>query len=216
MAKRSIMVKNRDMLGDVLKSEREPGVKRRLSLISLVAAGMEVEEATVHFGVCAATGYNWIHRWNSRGIEGLRTRKSPGRPPRLDEGMLKELKGILKAKPYWGLKEVMRLVKELFGVDYSGNQVRRILVEKLGMNYAKPFAHDYRRPKDAEDILLERVERAISNLKGKGYEDDEIVIGFLDEASPQNEANTVRVLSFGKPQIFKKYGQAQSQCHGIL
>lgn len=41
--------------------------------------------------------------------------------------VLKELKDILKVKPYWGLKEVLRLIKELFGIDYSGNQVRRIL-----------------------------------------------------------------------------------------
>ena len=47
-------------------------------------------------------------------------------------------------------------------------------------------------------------------MKDKGYRDEEIDIGFLDEASPQNQANTVRVLSFGKPRIFKKYGQDKS------
>lgn len=117
---------------------------------------------------------------------------------------------MLKAKPYWSVKEVMKLIKELFGVNYSDDQTRRILVEKLGMNYAKPFVRDYRRPKDAEDIFTERIEGAIKNLKDKGYRDEEIVIGFLDEASPQNQANMVRVLSFGKPRIFKKYGQDES------
>ena len=108
------------------------------------------------------------------------------------------------------MKEVMKLVKEIFGVNYSDDQIRRVLVDKLRMNYAKPFVRDYRRPKNAEDILAERVERAIKNLRDKGYKDDDIVIGFLDEASPQNQANTVRVLSFGKPRIFKKYGQDKS------
>ena len=50
----------------------------------------------------------------------------------------------------------------------------------------------------------------MSNLRAEGYKDGEIAIGFLDESSPQKEANTVRVLSFGKPRIFKKYGQAQN------
>jgi putative transposase len=204
------MVGNKDMLREVLKSEKEPEVKRKLSFLSLVATGMEVEEAIAHFGISVATGYNWVRRWNSEGIEGLRAKKIPGRPPRLDEEMLEELKGKMSAKPYWSLKEVMRLIKEIFGVDYSDDQVRRILLEKLGMNYAKPLVQDYRRPKDAKDILFERVEKAINNLRAKGYKNSEIVVGFLDEASPQNEANTVRVLSFGKPQIFKKHGQAQS------
>ena len=75
------------------------------------------------------------------------------------------------------------------------------------MNYAKPFIQDYRKPKEAEDILSERVEEAIKSLRSKGYKDNEIVIGFLDESAARNEANTVRVLSFGKPQIFKKYGE---------
>lgn len=80
----------------------------------------------------------------------------------------------------------MRLVKELFGVNYSDEQIRRILVKKWGMNYAKPFVRDYRRPKDAEDIFAERMEGAIRKLRDKDYKDEEIVIGFLDQASPQN------------------------------
>jgi hypothetical protein len=63
------------------------------------------------------------------------------------------------------VKEVMKLVEELFGVNYSDEQIRRILVDKLGMNCAKSFVRDYRRPKGVEDILAERVKGAINNLK---------------------------------------------------
>lgn len=68
--------------------------------------------------------------------------------------MLKGLKRILKADPHRSLKEVMKFIEELLRMDYSGNQVRRILVEKLGMNYVKPFAHGCKRPKNAGDIFL--------------------------------------------------------------
>ncbi|MCL0056840.1 helix-turn-helix domain-containing protein [Dehalococcoidia bacterium] len=88
--------------------------------------------------------------------------KSPGRPPALNEEMLERLKGLLETRPYWSLREVRRLIKRIFGVDYSDDQVRRISIGKLGMNYAKPFVQDYRKPKDAEDILLGRVEKAIN------------------------------------------------------
>ena len=204
------MVANAEKLGEALNNEKKPTVKWKLSFISLVAGGMRIEEAAAHWEICIATGYKWIRRWNSEGVAGLARKKIPGRPPKLDEEELAELKRMLKAKPYWSVKEVMRLIKELFGVNYSDDQTRRILVEKLGMNYAKPFVRDYRRPKDAEDIFTERMEGAIKNLRDKGYKDEEIVIGFLDEASPQNQANTVRVLSFGKPRTFKKYGQDES------
>jgi transposase len=58
------------------------------------------------------------------------------------------------------------------------------------------------------------VEEAINNLRVKGYKDSEIVVGFLDEASPQNQANTVRVLSFGKPHIFKNMGKLKANAMG--
>ena len=204
------MIANVEKLRQALDEEKEPEVRWKLSFINLVAGGMKLEAAIANFGIGIATGYKWIRRWNNEGVEGLKRRKIPGRPPKLSTEELEELKRILKAKPYWSVKEVMRLVKELFGVNYSDEQIRRILVEKLGMNYAKPFVRDYRRPKNAEDIFAERMEGAIKNLRDKGYKDEEIVIGFLDEASPQNQANTVRVLSFGKPRIFKKYGQDES------
>ena len=40
MAKKSIEVRNKDKLREALKSEEDPEVKRKLSLISLVASGM--------------------------------------------------------------------------------------------------------------------------------------------------------------------------------
>ena len=214
MAGKSITVQNKAMLGDVLKGERDPEVKRKLSFISLVAAGMEVKEAVTHFGTCVTTGYHWVRHWNSEGLERLRPQKSPGRPPGLDEEMLGRLKETLETKPYWSLKEVRRLIKKIFGMDYSDDQVRRISVGKLGMNYAKPFLHDYRRPKEAEEVLFERVEGAINNLRAKGYPDSEIMVGFLDETSPQTEANTVRVLSFGKPRIFKNTAKMKANAMG--
>jgi transposase len=58
------------------------------------------------------------------------------------------------------------------------------------------------------------VEKTINNLKARGYQDSEMVIGFLDEASPQTQANTVRVLSFGKPQIFKNTAKIKANAMG--
>jgi len=150
------VIANVEKLRQALDEEKEPEVRWKLSFISLVAGGMKLKEAAACFGIGIATGYKWIRRWNSEGVEGLRRKKIPGRPPKLSVEELEELKRILKAKPYWSVKEVMRLVKELFEVNYSDEQTRRILVGKLGMNYAKPFVRDYRRRKDAK----------ISSLRG--------------------------------------------------
>ena len=66
------------------------------------------------------------------------------------------------------------------------------------MHFNKPFPRDYRRPSDAEERLKASLHQAFMLLKGKGIHKDDIALGFLDEASPQNRANTVRVWSFEK------------------
>ena len=83
--------------------------------------------------------------------------------------------------------------------ELSEDQVRRILKEKLGVHLSKPYPQDYRRPENAEEILRGRPDLTMHELEKKGYTLDDIAIGFIDESSPQNTANTVRVWSFGKP-----------------
>lgn len=162
------MVINAERLSEALDNERKSIVRLKLSLLSLVAAGMNPAGAANYCGISVTTAYKWTRCCNAGGIVGLRPKKISGRPPRLSKEELEELRGILKAKPYWSIKEVMRLVKELFGVDYSDDQIRRILLDKLGRNYAKPFVRDKRRPKDAEGVLADRTGKAIKNLRDKG------------------------------------------------
>lgn len=102
MAKRSIVVQNKDMLGEALRSEKAPEVKRKLSFLSLVAGGREVKEAATHFGICFTTGYNWIHRWNSEGIEGLKPKSIPGRPSGLSDRCAEGIEGHSESKTLLG------------------------------------------------------------------------------------------------------------------
>jgi len=49
-------------------------------------------------------------------------------------------------------KEVQELIFNEFKVEYTIKQIR-IILKNMGMRCAKPFPHDYRRPKNAEEIL---------------------------------------------------------------
>ena len=77
------MIANAEKLRQALDEEKEPEVMWKLSFISLVAGGMKLEAAIAHFGIGIAAGYKWIRRWNNEGVEGLKRRKIPGRPPKL-------------------------------------------------------------------------------------------------------------------------------------
>ncbi|MCL0093740.1 hypothetical protein M1O53_01955 [Dehalococcoidia bacterium] len=59
MAEKTVTVQNKDTLMEVLRREKDPELKRKLSF-ALVAAGMEVKEAAIHFGTCVTTGYKSV------------------------------------------------------------------------------------------------------------------------------------------------------------
>jgi putative transposase len=78
------------------------------------------------------------------------------------------------------------------------------------MRFGKPYPRDYRRPDDAETRLKHTLDDALRRLndievqelrevEGVAGDLEGVVVGFLDECSPQTCANTVRVYSFGKP-----------------
>ena len=75
-----------------------------------------------------------------------------GRPSKLDQNQKNKLRQLLSQKYVWTTEEVRLLIEKEFGVEYTPKQIR-IIVKTLGMRYAKPYTHDYRRPDNAEDLL---------------------------------------------------------------
>ncbi|MEM3191716.1 MAG: winged helix-turn-helix domain-containing protein [Candidatus Parvarchaeota archaeon] len=59
---------------------------------------------------------------------------------------------MLEMRDDWSTREVRVLIEEKFGVEYSMKHVREML-RRIGMKFEKPYPHDYRRPKDAEENL---------------------------------------------------------------
>ena len=56
---------------------------RRMLALALVLDGRSRSEAAVLNGMDRQTLRDWVHRYNEAGIEGLTSRKSPGREPYL-------------------------------------------------------------------------------------------------------------------------------------
>jgi transposase len=82
------------------------------------------------------------------------------------------------------------------------------------MNHAKPFPHDHRKPDNAEELLDNQLRLLFELLEKENIPKDKIVIGFMDESSPQTTANTVRVWSFGKPKITKNTTKMKANTAG--
>jgi transposase len=188
-----------------LRHEKDDRIRLKLIFLNAIANfSMDLESACEMCGIAVSTGYLWIRIWNEEGYDGMKDKpNSGGRPPKLGEEDLEELRSELKQKDYWTTQEVKGKILDKFGIDLSEDQIRRILRNKLNMLFSKPFPMDYRRPIDAELILENQIDLTFSLLEERGISLREVAIGFVDETRPQNTANTVRVWSFEKVRAIK-------------
>lgn len=208
---RRVEVPNGEMVRLYLAQEHDWVVRQRLTLLNMI---LELPEAVTLADICRglniplSTAYVWFRAWREHGYPKLNHpletgEGSPGRRATLGETDLIELRLLLERQPKWTTAQVRELIKKRWNVDYSPSQVSRILRNKLKMRFGKPYPHDFRRPPDAEAQLEEKLIRAYSDLMDQGFSEKDIALGFIDEASPQLTANTVRVWHVGKGAVVK-------------
>src|SRR5690349_574254 len=73
-------------------------VKRTTALLEL-GERRRVPEVAARLGVSVATLYRWLHAFILQGIESLRPRRSPGRPPKLTPTQKARLYDLVVAGP---------------------------------------------------------------------------------------------------------------------
>ncbi len=157
MGRRETIPVQRKMSADELEQriktlEKDTMVLKRLYFIRYRYEGDSVETAAEKVGVYKMVAYQWQDRWNEDGYGGLAPRFAGGKPAKLSREKIERLRSILGERDDWTTEEVQDLIEKRFAVRFTQKHVRTIL-RKLGMKYAKPYQHDYRRPKNAEDDL---------------------------------------------------------------
>lgn len=194
----SLEIKNINDLLYAVTLEKDSDVKFKLLLIKCFHENYnDLEFACSTFGIATSTAYDWIRYLNKNGIDGLRDKPITGRKARLSNDQLVELKTKLSVKCLWEIQEIQELIKIEFNIELSCSRISVILRE-LKMTYTKPYRKDYRRPKEAEKILVNSLNDVCKQLEEDGIDPTTVVVGFLDEASPQNKANSGKFWSFGQ------------------
>ena len=81
---------------------------RRILAVALVLEGRPRTEAAALNGMDRQTLRDWVHRYNTGGIEGLKSRKSPGRDPLLTAAQKAELRELVIKGPDPAVHKVVR------------------------------------------------------------------------------------------------------------
>ncbi|MCY4541496.1 MAG: helix-turn-helix domain-containing protein [Rhodobacteraceae bacterium] len=113
---------------------------RRVRAIAMVIDGHKRGGAAKASGVTIQTIRDWVINYNERGVEGLRDNPRSGRPSHLEAWQKEEIKKWVEVGPdpkkdgltRWRLSDIVKHVKEEYGVEYSVEGVRK-MVRKLGI-----------------------------------------------------------------------------------
>ena len=124
-----------DELKNLYQKEVDPIAKIRLLAAILRKEGKTLEEISLMIKHPLTTVGDWLRRLHTEGISRKNNKKQPGRPKRLTDKQIEDLKPILFNSPQeqgfpfiiWTTKLVIQLIEKLYNVSYKPLQVRRIL-----------------------------------------------------------------------------------------
>ena len=134
--------------------------RRAVAVMSYIE-GKKVALIKDDIGVDRSTVNKWLIWYNADGIDGLRTRKSTGAPPRLDATQKKDLASLIEQSPQkvgftsgvWTGPMIARLIKKRYGVTYNIRYVPRLL-HQLGFSVQRPRKRLARADAEAQEIWI--------------------------------------------------------------
>jgi transposase len=133
---------------------------RRLLALASILEGRCRGEAAAHSGMDRQTLCDWVHRYNAAGIDGLKSRRSPGRAPALSAAQKAELRALVVAGPdpaehqvvRWRCVDLQAEVLQRFSVEVHENTIGRWLHE-LGLTRLQPRPCHPKKIAEAEDAF---------------------------------------------------------------
>ena len=108
----------------------------RLLIVQLSAQGKRVPEISEEVDLHPINVRKWIHRFNESGLDGLRSGKSPGRPPLFTERQRRDILRVATSNPRhlgqqfsrWSLQRLRHyLIEEGIVEGISVETVRQII-----------------------------------------------------------------------------------------
>ena len=135
-----------EKLAKAIKSDKRPEVRQRAMGLRLLHEGHSPPAVADLSAVSVPTVYDWHHRFQEGGVEGLANRPKSGRPPNADEAYVELLEKMIEQDPQelgyaftiWTAARLERYMAEQTGISLRPTQFRALL---------KANAFVYRRPK---------------------------------------------------------------------
>lgn len=164
---------------------RRSSHRERIDAIRLLEQGYTRAEVARILDVAESSVYGWQKTYREGGLAALSTKIASGRKRLLSDKQMLELSRCLRMRPrqleldfgLWTRKLVRELIGRKFGIDYSEQNVGRIL-KMLGFSPQRPVYQALERDREKRRIWMQETFPAIKERAGK----EDAKIFFADEA----------------------------------
>ena len=142
-------------IAEAIKHDKRPEVRQRAMGLRLLHEGKAPKEVAEFLSVSQPTVYDWHHRWQRQGIEGLANRPKSGRPVKANQEYVELLEQVVEQDPQelgyafslWTTDRLRLHLKAKTGIELKPTQFRALLKEN-DFVYRRP-KHDLTNLQDA-------------------------------------------------------------------
>jgi transposase len=129
----------------------------RIRAVRQIEQGAHPEDVAAALGMTRAAVHSWLANYREGGLEALKARPVPGRPPRLSGGQLQRLDTLVVSNDprqlrfafaLWTRAMIRELIRREFGAALSEVSVGRLL-RKLGLSPQRPLYRAYQQNPEA-------------------------------------------------------------------
>jgi transposase len=148
---------SRQVLESAYKGEKDGDVRERLLLVLRVEVdGVRPARAVKELHRTRAWATKWLRRFREEGLDGLRTRKRSGRPPKIPQRILMRVRRtLMERSDGWRVCEVREVIRREASVTLSMRQVYRIL-HKWGFRSVVPEKRFLRKASREERLAFKK------------------------------------------------------------
>lgn len=163
----------------------------RIRAVKQVQSGVSPEEVTRALGLSRPTIYNWLASYREGGMDALKAKDIPGRPPKLDGKKLKWIyDSIVQKSPLqfrfefalWTREMIRELIYRRFKIKLGLSSVSRLL-KQLGLTCQKPIFKAWQQNQQQVQNWLKKV---FPKIKARAKA-EKAEIYFADEAGVRSD-----------------------------
>ena len=134
----TIKIKNLRNAIKKFKKAKDANSIIRLKVIIAYLSKKPSNKISTYFDISEKTVKRWIKSYESNGLDGLVDMPRSGRPPKLNQEQLDELKSLIEAdqERVWVARHIYQLISTIFAVIYSVKYLPQLL-KNIGLSFHK-------------------------------------------------------------------------------